>query len=139
MLEYQNIKTFSQTAMFQIGLKKFLFLQKLKVLLRRHFLFLILQAKNLLGCFTKKKFKKQIKKSLKLKKKQKILSIICWMERLWQTLLTVGMIKRHSINERIFSRTKIFWKKNGSWTRLGRFEKCNMCWYIKICWKNWFS
>ena len=32
-------------------------------------------------------------------------------------LLTVGLIKRHSINERIFSRTKIFRRKNESCIR----------------------
>ena len=34
MLEYQNIKTYLQKIMFQIGLKKFLWLKKLKTLLR---------------------------------------------------------------------------------------------------------
>ena len=27
------------------------------------------------------------------------------------TLLIVGQVKRHSINKRLFSRTKIFWRK----------------------------
>ena len=35
-LEYQNIKTFLQKAMFQIGLKKFLRLKKLQTLCRRY-------------------------------------------------------------------------------------------------------
>ena len=34
MLEYQNIKTFLQKVTFQIGLKKFLWLKKLKILRR---------------------------------------------------------------------------------------------------------
>ena len=34
MLEYQNIKTFLQKLTFQIGLKKFLWLKKLKILPR---------------------------------------------------------------------------------------------------------
>ena len=36
LLEYQNIKTFLQRAMFQIGLRKFLLLKKLKILFCRH-------------------------------------------------------------------------------------------------------
>ena len=68
MQEFQNIKTFLQKAMFQIGLKKFLLLQKLKILFRGHMLLVILKAKNLLEHFTKKNCKKQIKKSLEFKK-----------------------------------------------------------------------
>ena len=36
-LEYQNTKTILQKAMFQIGLKKFLWLKKLKTLSRGHY------------------------------------------------------------------------------------------------------
>ena len=36
-LEYQNTKTILQKAMFQIGLKKFLWLKKLKTLCRGHY------------------------------------------------------------------------------------------------------
>ena len=38
LLEYQNMKTFLQKAMFQIDLKKFLILQKLKILFYGHIL-----------------------------------------------------------------------------------------------------
>ena len=55
-------------AMFQIGLKKFLLLKKLKTLFRGHMLLVILKAKKLLERFTKKNCKKQIKKGLELKK-----------------------------------------------------------------------
>ena len=48
LLEYQNIKTFLQKDFFQTGLKKFLLLQKLKILFRGHMLIVILKAKNLL-------------------------------------------------------------------------------------------
>ena len=41
LLECQNIKLFLQKAMFQIGLKKFLLLQKLKILFRGHILLVI--------------------------------------------------------------------------------------------------
>ena len=67
MLEYQNIKTFSEKAIFQIGLKTFLLLKKLKTLFRGHMLLVILKTKELLQRFTKKDCKKQIKKSLELK------------------------------------------------------------------------
>ena len=68
MLEYQNIKTFLQKAMLQIGLKKFLSLKKLKILCHGHMLLMILTEKKLLECFTEKNSKKQTKKSLALKK-----------------------------------------------------------------------
>ena len=48
LLEYQNIKTFLQKAMFEIGLKTFLLLQKLNVLFRGHMLLVILKTKKLL-------------------------------------------------------------------------------------------
>ena len=52
--EYKNIKTFLQKPVFQIGLKRFLLLQKLNILCRRHMLSVILKAKKLLERFTKK-------------------------------------------------------------------------------------
>ena len=70
LFEYQNIKTFLQKAMFQIGLKKFLRLKKLKTLCRGHMLLVILKAKKLLERFTKRNCKKQIKNSLELKSKK---------------------------------------------------------------------
>ena len=54
--------------MFQIGLKKFWWLKKLKTLCHGHILIVILTAKKLLKCFTKMYCKKEIKKSLDLKK-----------------------------------------------------------------------
>ena len=53
--------------MFQIALNKFLWL-KLKILFRGHMLLVILKEKKLLERFMKTYSKKQIKKSLKLKK-----------------------------------------------------------------------
>ena len=67
-IEYQSIKTFFQKAMFQIGLKKFLWLKKLKTLFRGYMLLVILREKKLLDILTKKICIKQIKKSLELKK-----------------------------------------------------------------------
>ena len=62
LLEYQNIKTFLQKAMFQIGLKKLLLLQKLKALCRGHILLVILQAKKLLEPLKKKIAKNESKR-----------------------------------------------------------------------------
>ena len=46
--------------MFQIGLKRFLLLQKLNILCRRHMLSVIVKAKKLLERFTEKKLQKKI-------------------------------------------------------------------------------
>ena len=57
LLEYQNIETSLQKALFQIGLKKFLWLKK-------SMLFLMLKVKKTLLRFTNNNCKKQIKNSL---------------------------------------------------------------------------
>ena len=64
---YQNIKIFLQNAMFQVGLKTFLWLKKLETLYRGNILLVILKAKKLLEPFTNNNYKNQIK-SLELKK-----------------------------------------------------------------------
>ena len=61
-LEYQSIKTFLQKAMFQISLKKFLLLQKIKILFRGHMLLAVLKATKLLESFTKRNCKKKSKR-----------------------------------------------------------------------------
>ena len=66
LLKYRNI-IFLQKAIFQIGLKRF-FIKKVKTLCSGHMLLVILKAKKLLERFTKKNCKKQVKKSLELKK-----------------------------------------------------------------------
>ena len=63
MLEYQNIKIFLQKVTFQLGLKKFFWLQKIKILCCGHMLLVILKVKKLLERFMKKNCKKQIKKT----------------------------------------------------------------------------
>ena len=65
-LEYQNIKRFLQKTIFQIDLKKFLSLQKLKILFHGHMLLVILKVKQLLERFTKKNYKKRGKKNSEL-------------------------------------------------------------------------
>ena len=57
--------------MLQIGLKKFLLLQKLKILWPRNMLLVILKTRKLLEISIKENCKKQIKKSLELKKQLK--------------------------------------------------------------------
>ena len=56
-------------AMLQIGLKKFLWLTKLKILCHGHMLLVILTVKIFLERFMKKNFKWKIKKSWKSNKK----------------------------------------------------------------------
>ena len=72
LLEYQNIKIFLRKILLIIGLKKFLSLQKLKILCCGHMLLVILKAKELLERFFLKKKKKELqktnKKSLELEK-----------------------------------------------------------------------
>ena len=65
-LEYQNL--FLQKGIFQIGGKKLLWLKELKTLCRGHILSVILKANKFLEHFKKNDCKKQIKKSLELKK-----------------------------------------------------------------------
>ena len=95
LLEYQNMKIYLQEVMFQICLKKFLWLKKLKALCRGHVLLVILKAKKLLERFTKKICKKQSKKSLELKKCKKK-KVIKYMLNGKATIiiLTVGLIKK---------------------------------------------
>ena len=68
LLEYKNIKMFLQKVTFQIALKKFLWLKKLKILCLGLILLIILMEKKSLEFFTKKNCKEQIKNKLKLKK-----------------------------------------------------------------------
>ena len=68
MLEYQNIKTFFQKAMAQIGLKKFLWLQNLKTQCREHILLVTLKEKKLLKRFYEKELQKTNQKEFRAEK-----------------------------------------------------------------------
>ena len=68
MLEDQNIRMFFQKVTLQIGMNKFLWLKKLKILCCGYLLSVILMEKRLLEHFRKRNCKKQIKKNLELKK-----------------------------------------------------------------------
>ena len=67
MQEYWNIKIFLQKVTFQISQNCF-WLKSLKTLSSGHMLLVILTEKKLLERFKEKNCKKQIKKSLELKK-----------------------------------------------------------------------
>ena len=62
ILEYQNIRIFLQKVTLQIGLKRFLWLKKLRILCRGHMLLMVLMKKKLMERFTKTNCKKQVKK-----------------------------------------------------------------------------
>ena len=70
MLEYQNIKTFLKKVTFQIGVKKFLWLKKLKILCHGHMLLVILHliAEEVVGKFYEKELQKQSQKDFRIKK-----------------------------------------------------------------------
>ena len=67
IVRISNYNSIFSHSIFQIGLNKFLWLKKLKTLLRRHMLLVTLKEKKLLERFTKRIAKKQIKESLALK------------------------------------------------------------------------
>ena len=62
--EYQNIQTFWQKAMFQIGLEKVFWLKKLKTLSHGHMLFVTFKAKSVVGKFYGKNLKKKKSKGV---------------------------------------------------------------------------
>ena len=73
MLEHQNTKTFSLKDILQIGMRKFLWLKKLKILFHRDILiisqlslisYMISMVKKLLEHCMKKNYEKQISKVL---------------------------------------------------------------------------
>ena len=67
LLEYENIKIFLQKAMFQIGFKKFLLLKGKNIVPWTYFIS-DPKGEEILERFTKNNYKKQIKKSLELKR-----------------------------------------------------------------------
>ena len=68
VLEYQNIQIFFKKVIFRVGLRTVLWLKMLKTMCCGHLLLVILIVRKLLESLTKNNCKKQIKKSLKLKK-----------------------------------------------------------------------
>ena len=68
MLEFLNTKIFLLKDTHQTGLKKFLWLKKLKIQFYGHMLLIIWMMKKLLEHFMKKNYKRLINKNLGLKK-----------------------------------------------------------------------
>ena len=67
MNEYRNKNTFFQKVTFQIGLKRFLWLKKLKILCHGHMLLVTLMVKKLLERFAEKNCIKGNQKVIKKK------------------------------------------------------------------------
>ena len=68
MQEYENTKRFLLKAIFQIGLKKFLKLKKLKILFRGHISLVILMVKKSLEHSMKKNCKKTNQEEFRIEK-----------------------------------------------------------------------
>ena len=117
LLEYQNKKTFLQKAMFQIGLKTSLSLPKWKILCTGHFIS-DLKGKETVGMFYEKELLKTNQKDFRfekvIKRKDDKLYVIC---KGHDSSFNIWIDKKHSINERIYSWTKIFKRKNESQIR----------------------
>ena len=109
-LEYQNIKTFLQKAIFQIGLQKFWRLKMLKTLCYRHMLLVILKAKKLLELFTKHQTNQKEFRVEKVIKREHVKLYVQW-KVYSSSFFNSRTDKEDSINERIFSRTKFHRKK----------------------------
>ena len=68
MQEYENTKRFLLKAIFQIGLKKFLKLKKLKILFHGHISLMILMVKKSLEHSMKKNCKKTNQEEFRIEK-----------------------------------------------------------------------
>ena len=91
MLEYQNIKIFLQKAMSQIGLKKFLWLKKLKTLSPEHLLLVVLKTKKFLFC--KNELQKTNQREFRVEWREKAINYIL-NQKAAIVLLIVGLIKK---------------------------------------------
>ena len=90
-LECQNINTFWQKSMSQIGPKKILWLKKLKTLCPGYMLLVILTEKKLLQRFMEKKFQKANQKEFRIEKVINEKTINCMLNgKATIILLTVG-------------------------------------------------
>ena len=95
MLEYQNIKTLLQKAIFKIGLEKLLLLKMLKTLWRGHLLLVTLKAEKLLEHFNKKELQKTNQTEFRVEKWWKEKAINYMLNgKATIILLTVGLIKK---------------------------------------------
>ena len=67
LLKYENIKTFWQKTIFQIGLKKLLWLKKQKIMCRGHVIS-DLKDEEIVGTFHKKELQKTNQKEFRVEK-----------------------------------------------------------------------
>ena len=72
LLEYQNIKTFLQKVTFQIGLKNFLWLKKLKILCPEHVVINNLNGEEIVWTFYENYLEKKNQKDFRIEKVIKI-------------------------------------------------------------------
>ena len=85
IVRISKIKTFLQKAIFQIDLKKFLWLKKLNTLYCGHMLLVILKAKEIVGTFYQRELQKANQKEFIVQKAIKGKGdklYVKWMERL---------------------------------------------------------
>ena len=68
VLEYQNIETFLQKTIFQIGLNKFFLIKKLKTLFCGHIILVILTGEEIVGTFYEKELQKTNQKEFRIEK-----------------------------------------------------------------------
>ena len=117
LLEYQYKKIFLQNFTLQIGLKKFLWLKKLRILCRGHIInylsgdeIVVIFYKNELEITNRKEFRME-----KVIKKKDDKLYVKWKG--YNNSFNGWIYKRDSVNERIFSKTEIFSSKCESWIR----------------------
>ena len=96
--------------MFQIGLKRFLWLKKIKALFGEHMLSVILKTKKLLEFCTKKIAKNKSKRIEKVIKNKGDKLYVNWKG--YESSFNNRIDKRHGIDEWIFSRIKMFGRKS---------------------------
>ena len=117
LLEYQYKKIFLQNFTLQIGLKKFLWLKKLRILCRGHIInnlsgdeIVVIFYKNELEITNRKEFRME-----KVIRKKDDKLYVKWKG--YNNSFNGWIYKRDSVNERIFSKTEIFSSKCESWIR----------------------
>ena len=117
LLEYQNIKRSLQKPMFQMGLKKSLWLKKVKSIVLWTYVIQDLKGKEIFGRSYEKELPKANQKEFRVKKviKRKD-DKLCAKWKGYHSSFN-SWIDKKTINEWIFSRTEIFKRKSENWFR----------------------
>ena len=111
MLEYQNIKIFLEKAMFQIGLKKVLNIKKAKNTALCTYVISDRNGEEIVGMFYEKELQKTNQKEFRVKKVIKRKSDKLYVKwKGYNSSFNSWIDKEDNINERIFSKTKFFWR-----------------------------